>query len=221
VEVSPELVEVRASGASASKWQQPFDAALTDVFQVQSDIASRVAEALGVALGAGDEKRIAEKPTQNLAAYDAFLKGDETSRVMAAVDPPTVRKALGFYEQAVALDPGFAQAWAQVSRANSILYALSTPAPALAERARQAAEKAVVLAPSRAEGYAALDNYESAVTLDFNRALEQFAIGQRIAPSNADLLLEGRLPSRPSDVGMRRWNTSGRPSASIPGRSAI
>ena len=62
----------REPGAPASRWQQPFDAALTDVFQVQSDIASRVAQALGVALGAGEEKRLSEKPTQNLAAYDAF-----------------------------------------------------------------------------------------------------------------------------------------------------
>ena len=61
---------------------------------------------------------------------------------MAATDPPTLRKALAFYEQAVALDPGFAQAWARVSRANSLLYGIASPTPALAERARQAAEKA-------------------------------------------------------------------------------
>src|SRR5262249_12639937 len=52
VQVSPELVEVRESGAPASKWQQPFDATLMDVFQVQSDIAARTAQALGVALRA-------------------------------------------------------------------------------------------------------------------------------------------------------------------------
>ena len=76
--MSPELVEVTGSGAPTSKWQQPFDAALTDVFQVQSDIATKVAQALGGALGAGEEKRLSEKPTQNLAAYDAFLKGEES-----------------------------------------------------------------------------------------------------------------------------------------------
>ena len=79
VQVSPELVEVAGTGAPASRWQQPFDAAMTDVFQVQSEIASQVAQALGVVLGAGEEKRLAEKPTQNLAAYDAFLKGERPS----------------------------------------------------------------------------------------------------------------------------------------------
>ena len=55
VQVRPELVEVKESGAPASRWQQSFDAALTDVFQVQSDIAAKVAESLGVALAAGEE----------------------------------------------------------------------------------------------------------------------------------------------------------------------
>ncbi len=187
VQVSPELVEVPQSGAPATAWQQPFDAALTDVFHVQSDIASRVAQSLGVALGAGDEKRLSEKPTQNLAAYDAFLRGEEVWNSTAA-DPPSLRKQLGFYEQAVALDPGFAQAWSRVSRANSIFYVNGTPTPAVADRARQAAEKAIALAPDRAEGYYALATYERLVSRDFNRALEQFAKAQRVAPGNADLL---------------------------------
>ena len=141
--------------APASRWQQPFDAALTDVFSVQSDIASKVAQALGAALGAQEEKQLSEKPTQNVAAYDAFLKGQEIWNSWTS-DPASLRKAIGFYEQAVALDPGFAQAWAGVSSANSLLYAASTPTPALAERARQAGEKAVALAPNRPEGYLAL-----------------------------------------------------------------
>ena len=132
---------------------------------MQSEIATKVAQALGGALGAGEEKQLSEKPTQNLAAYDAFLKGEEAANSLAASDPPSLRKALGFYEQAVALDPGFAQAWARVSSANSILYFNSTPTPALAERARQAAEKAVALAPNRPEGYLALGDYEWLVSL--------------------------------------------------------
>lgn len=204
VQVSPELVEVRQSGAPASRWQQPFDAALTDVFQVQSDIASRVAQALGVALGAGEEKRLSEKPTQNLAAYDAFLKGEEVSKGMGVIDPSSLRKALDFYGQAVALDPDFAQAWARVSRANSTLHFSSTPTPELAERARQAAEKALVLAPSRSEGYMALGGYEQLVVGDFNRALEQYAKGQRIAPGNTDLLRGIAL----SEESLGRWDAA-------------
>ena len=204
VQVSPELVEIQESGAPASRWQQPFDAAITDVFQVQSDIATKVAQALGGALAAGEQKRLSEKPTQNLAAYDAFLKGEEAANGLAAGDPRSLRKALGFYEQAVALDPGFAQAWARVSYANSLLYANSIPTPALAERARQAAEKAVALAPNRPEGYLASANYERVIAADFNRALEQYEKGLRVAPGNANLLTGTALAER----SLGRWDAS-------------
>ena len=188
VHVSPELVDVSQPDAPTSKWQQPFDAALTDVFQVQSDIASKVAQALGVALGAGEAKRLSEKPTQNLAAYDAFLKGEETSKGLGVIEPSSVRKALDFYEQAVALDPGFSEAWARVSRGNSMVYFFGTPTPALAERARQAADKALGLAPDRSEAFAARGFYEQLVVGDAKRALEYFAKGQHVAPPSAELL---------------------------------
>ena len=181
VQVMPELVEIRDSGAPASKWQQPFDAALTDVFQVQSEIATKVAHSLGVALGAADERRLEETPTQNLAAYDAFLKGEDATS-------SSQRKALGFYEQAVALDPGFSLAWARVSRITSLKFWFSTPTPEVAERARYAAEKALALAPDRPDGYLALGDYQQYVAVDVTRAIEQYGRALRMGPMNADLL---------------------------------
>jgi tetratricopeptide (TPR) repeat protein len=203
VHVTPEFVEVKKAGAPTAKWQHGFDAALTDVFAVQSVIASRVAEALGVALGAGEEKRLSEKPTQNLAASNAYLKGEEIWNGMGD-DAPSIRKALALYDQAVALDPAFLQAWARVSWASSILYANSTPTPELAERARSAAEKAIALAPNRPEGYLAFGHYERLVSKDFNRALEQYAKGQRVAPGNADLL----YGTARAEEGLGRWDSA-------------
>ena len=154
---------------------------------MQSDVASRVAHALGVALGAGEEKRLAATPTSNLAAYDAFLKGKEAvmSRELGGF-----RKALGFYEQAVALDPAFAEGWAGVSRASAAL-SIDTPqkAQALAERARQAGEKAVALAPNRPDGYLALGLYKQYTLRDGLRALEEYAKAQSLAPGNAETFL--------------------------------
>jgi len=188
VHVTPELVEVSGSGPPSARWQQTFDAALTDVFSVQSDIASKVAQALGVALGASDVMRLSEKPTENLAAYDAFLKGEDASNGLGVSDPPSLRRALAFYEQAVALDPGFAQAWARVSLTAAILYGNSAPTPELAERARLAAETSARLAPGRPEGYWALGTYQRLIARDRNRAMEQFAKGQRLAPTDVNLL---------------------------------
>jgi serine/threonine protein kinase/tetratricopeptide (TPR) repeat protein len=201
VQVTPELVEVRKSGAPASKWQESFDAALTDVFQVQSDIASRVASALGVALRGTEEKRLLDKPTRNLAAYDAFLKGQEIWRSLAVGDPPGLRRALSFYDQAVALDPAFAQAWARISWANASLYTNISPTPEVAERAREAAEKAVTLAPDAPEGYHALGNYRRLVLLDYGGALEQYRKGQSLSPGNADLLTATAL----AEESLGRW----------------
>ena len=204
VQVNPELVELASDGPPASKWQQSFDAALTDVFQVQSDIAAKVAQSLGVALGAGEEKRLSEKPTTDLAAYDAFLKGEAVSSVLAANDPPTVRKALGLYEQAVALDPNFGLAWARVSLASSLLYSNALPEARLAERAKQAAEKAIALAPGRPEGYHALGNYWRLVMHDMRRALDEYAKGLRLSPS--DTLLLGSTASAEQQAG--RWDAA-------------
>jgi TolB-like protein/Tfp pilus assembly protein PilF len=187
--VSPELVDVTHPDAPTSKWQQPFDAALTDVFKVQSDIATRVAQALGVALGAGEAERLTEKPTQNLAAYDAFLRGEEASRGLAAADPSSLRRAIAHYDQAVALDPGFARAWSQLSRAHSFHYANSVPTPAEREQAREAAERALALAPGLPAAHLALGDYYEAVLGDWLRAAEQYALGRQKAPRDADLLV--------------------------------
>jgi TolB-like protein/Flp pilus assembly protein TadD len=204
VQVSPELVAVKESGAPASRWQEPFDAALTDVFRVQSDIATRVAQALGVALGAGEERRLSEKPTQNLASYDAFLKGEEVSKGLAVDDPPGLRRALAFYEQSVALDPGFAQAWVQVSRVNSRLYEISSPTPEIAERAREAAQKAVALGPNRSEAHLALGDYQFVVSRDAARAMEEYAAGRLLEPNSVALL----AATAAAEARLGRWEAS-------------
>jgi len=188
VQVSPELVEIRADGPPASRWQQPFDASLTDVFQVQSDIATRVAKELGVALGATEQKGIADKPTQNLQAYEAFLRGEGVSGSLAVTDPPSVRKALAFYDQAVALDPAFAGAWKQVSIANSLLYANGVPTPEALERARQAAEKAIAIAPESPDGYLAMGTMRRLILRDYAGALELYRKARTLAPGDATLI---------------------------------
>ena len=115
--------------APRTKWQQGFDAALTDVFQVQADIAGQVAQALNQALGDSAKRELAAKPTQNLPAYDAFLRGESVSQGMSVLDPPSLSLAIAAYEQAVALDSSFALAWAQLARAHSTLYSSGTPTP--------------------------------------------------------------------------------------------
>jgi TolB-like protein/Flp pilus assembly protein TadD len=201
VQVSPELVEIKESEAPATKWQQPFDASLTDVFHVQSDIAAKVVDSLGVALAEKQEKLLADAPTKNVAAYDAYLKGEDATRAMARADPPALRKGLALYEQAVALDPKFSEAWARVSSCQTLLFANSVPDPALASVAMEAARKSIELAPEKPNGQMALGLYYRAVESDYSRALEEYKKAERLAPGTPDPLRSiGR-----AEMQMGRW----------------
>jgi TolB-like protein/Flp pilus assembly protein TadD len=201
VRVSPELIQV-ATGST--KWEQPFEANLTDVFQVQADVAGRVAQALDVALGAGEKEALGERPTRNLAAYDAYLKGEEISRSLNVGDPPTLRRAMVYYEQAVALDSNFTAAWAERGRAYSVLYANGVPEPTIAKTALESAERARALGPERPEGYLALAEYHRNVTNDGARALEQAELGLKIASTDVNLLVVAALAQQ----GLGRWDAA-------------
>ena len=187
VQVSPELVQVADGRPAESRWQQPFDASVKDVFGVQADIAGRVASALDLALGDSARRALAAAPTSNLAAYDAYLKGEAASLALGASDPPTLRRAISFYEQAVALDPRFAAAWSRLAATYSVLYANSTPTPQLAEKAREATERIEALAPGRAEAALATGAYSRLVLHDSKRSLATLEAAIRTAPNDAAL----------------------------------
>ena len=146
VQVSPELVDVRAGGAPTNRWQESFDASLTDVFKVQSDIAGKVAAALDVALGAGEQDALRQRPTENLQAYDAYLQG-EAIRARSA-DLGSLRRTIARYEEAVKLDPAFALAWARLAGARATLFVYGTPDPAVGRAAMDALARAQHLAPA-------------------------------------------------------------------------
>jgi serine/threonine-protein kinase len=169
------------------EWQAPFDAAATDVFQVQADVAARVAEALGLALGVRERGRLGERPTANLAAYDAYLKGEEAGLGVNTIDQNALQRARDDYERAVAFDSSFALAWAQLSRTYSQVY-FNVPSPEGERGAHHAAERALALAPDRPEGYLALGDYHALVRKDYERALAEYARGRQLAPREPRLL---------------------------------
>jgi TolB-like protein/Tfp pilus assembly protein PilF len=204
VRVSPELIRVEPGAAPTTKWQQPFDASLTDVFQVQADIATKVAAALNLALGDSVRHELSARPTENLAAYDAYLKGEAASQGMSVPDPASLRRAIGFYRQAVGLDPSFVPAWAEISRAYGMLYSNGTPTPELAAQARDAANRAQALGPDRPEGQVALGDYYRFVTVDNRQALVAYKAGLKLAPTNVDLLVGAAL----AEQSLGRWEAA-------------
>jgi eukaryotic-like serine/threonine-protein kinase len=208
VRVTPELVDVRAGHAARARWGQQFDASLTDVFQVQADIAAKVADALGVALADSTQRRLTAKPTESLAAYDEFLKGEAASQGLTAEDPPSLRRAITSYERAVALDSTFATAWAHLSRARSQLAHNSVPSPTLDDEARAAMERARALRPTDPEVYMALAQLYYVVNpIDNRRALEAAREGLRYAPDNVELL----GASGSAQLALGRWDSATAP----------
>ena len=189
VQVSPELVEV-ADGQPQSRWQEPFDAEVKDVFQVQGEIAGKVAEAMRVALGSGAQQELSEAPTNDASAYDAYLRGEAAWNAGANTDPASLRRAIPFFEQAVARDSMMSDAWGALSRSNSFLYNNGTPAPAFQKAALVAAQRAQRLDPNGAAGHRAMGTYHRLVVKSFGRSLDEYELALRVAPTSAAILTD-------------------------------
>jgi TolB-like protein len=167
VRVHPELIDV---STAADKWAQPFDAPLTDVFQVQGDIASKVAQALQVALTPAAKQTLAETPTDDLGAYDSYLRG--VALQQSGNSPATLRRAIAAYKDAVARDSNFALAWSGLGREYSLLYVNAVPTPAVADSADASTARAVALAPGLPNAQAARAYFLVSVRSDAAHALE-------------------------------------------------
>jgi TolB-like protein/Tfp pilus assembly protein PilF len=206
VRVSPELVTVSSREAPKTRWGEQFDAAVTDVFQVQAELASNVASALGVALGDSARQELASKPTGSFVAYDAFLKGEAASQSMAENNPPSLRRAAGFYEQAVAVDSTFFLAWAQLARVYSTL-SFTNPSRVNAERAHAALKRALALGSNRPEAQLALGEYHQRAELDHVTAIAAYEAGVRQAPNSIELL----MALATAEQALGRWEASVEP----------
>ena len=201
VQVSPALVEIDAGGSAANRWQESFDADLSDVFKVQGEIAGKVVNAMRVALGGAAQAQLAEAPTANPAAYDAYLRGEAAWDAGSRTDPASTSRAIPFLEQSVSLDPAFAGAWASLSRARAYYYFNARRADkALIAKVSEAANKAVALKPNDAAGLVALATLRRLVGNDPAAAQTLLERARQVAPNNALVLIE--LGSTQNDRGL-------------------
>jgi TolB-like protein len=129
-------------------WSERYDREMQDVFELQDEIARKIAEALRVTLSPQEQEALASKPTDNLQAYDLYLRGKSYMRRMTRQD---LEFSLQMFENAVALDPGFALVYASMANACAHLYFNYGRVPRWMERAVAACEKAVALRPELAE----------------------------------------------------------------------
>jgi serine/threonine protein kinase/Flp pilus assembly protein TadD len=123
-------------------WSERFDREMKDVFEVQDEIARKIAEALRVTLSPQELEALAVKPTENLQAYDLYLRGKRYARRQTRQD---LEFALQMFENAVTMDATFALAYAACANACAMFYCNFSRDLGWVERAREASGKAVAL----------------------------------------------------------------------------
>ena len=175
-------------------WSQTYDRHLSDVLQLQTEIANAVASALKVTLLGDVAAKIEAGGTRNPAAFDAYLRaskayeGPESGRLPDRKE--NVEAAVSAYAEAIHKDPDFALAYARRSFAFSLLarnYATKRTQGNYLNKAQADARKAIALAPDLAEGHAALGQslHES---LEFIPASQEYERALTLAPGNARIL---------------------------------
>jgi serine/threonine protein kinase/TolB-like protein/tetratricopeptide (TPR) repeat protein len=185
VRVTPELVRVTPGSAPITKWEQPFDAALTDVFQVEVDIAGRVTQSINGALDAGQPPAPSRRPTTSTDAYDYYLRANEYYARETMAD---VQLSVQLYQRALGFDSSFALAWARLARAEAFVYWFAGDrSTAQLARIEQAARKALGLAPDLPEAHIAMGYYHYWGHRDYPAALAEFASAAKRERSNAEV----------------------------------
>jgi TolB-like protein/Tfp pilus assembly protein PilF/class 3 adenylate cyclase len=168
-------------------WADTYDRILTDIFEVQSEIAKRIAESLQAKLTGREEQALAIKPTNNVEAYDNYLRG-LAFFVRGAYSIDLMLKAIDFYERAVQLDPKFALAWARLSRAHAVVYFFPFDATsARSDAARKALENAQKLQPNSPETVLALGYYQYHVLRDYGSAKTTFERVSKMLPGSGEV----------------------------------
>jgi TolB-like protein/tetratricopeptide (TPR) repeat protein/predicted Ser/Thr protein kinase len=199
VQVSPELIDVTTA---ADKWQQPFDAPLTDVFAVQADIAGKVARELQVALTPAAKQTLVARPTDNLDAYDAYLRGLDIRK--KGISPAVLHRAAVEFTEAIRQDSSFALAWSALGDAIALEYNNGVPSNAFGDSVDRVSAHALALEPDLADALAARSTYFRLVRADNVSALQLTQKGLARQPANVKLLVRNAAVEQ--ELG--HWNAA-------------
>jgi TolB-like protein len=185
VRVNVQLIDARAD---THLWAKSYDREYKDVLRVESEVSQEIADALQANLSPSESNALASTRTHDTEAYDLFLKGEyELHQAESSLAADAYDRADAFYRQALARDPKFAEAAAELARSRlSRHWFVSLLAPAELEEVKSLIDRALALAPNSPEAHSALGlffywghrQYEMALA-EFNRTLE-------LQPNNAD-----------------------------------
>jgi adenylate cyclase len=179
--ITAQLVDVQSE---ESLWSETYDRELGDVFHIQSDIAKQVAESLQVRLFAANRTRLEKSSTSSAEAFSLYLKGRFHSNRKTEED---YKLSIGFYEQAIRIDPGFALAYAGLAGSYMGLgFQGMIPSKEAYSKARKYVERALALDDSLAEAHRVMGAILRVYAWDFRGAEREINRAIELNPSLAD-----------------------------------
>ena len=161
-------------------WSQDFDRDLNDVFTVQEETALKIADALNLQLTPQEQKAVQRRYTQNVKAYDLFLRG---KAIWGNFDRKNFETARQYFEEALQLDPDYAPALAGLSFVEGALYRNYDASASRLQREEDLAQRALAIDPQLAEGHSALA-LVAGNRYDYRRAAAEFRQARQIDPNN-------------------------------------
>ena len=197
VRITMQLIDARTD---VHLWSETYDRDYTaaEVFDIQSDIANRVAGSLQATLSPETRRRLATRPTENIEAYDLYLRArDHLVRASGLSDTSAVR----LLQRAVELDERFALGYANlaIAQASMYWYGVDRRSERL-DLAKTAADRALTLDPRLPEGHLALAYYHYFGRRDYGRALEELRRAEEGMPGSAEIMLvHGAIRRRQGD----------------------
>jgi TolB-like protein/Flp pilus assembly protein TadD len=168
-------------------WAEDYDRELTDVFEIQTDLAQNIATELKAQLSPNEKATIERRPTQKNEAYLAYVEAHNLQAAME--DRAKLTQARQLYERAIELDPKFVLAIANLSILHSWFYHTLQPIDAERKSAKDYADRALALAPDLPEAHLAKGYSLYYGARDFEGALREFGVAQRGLPNDSDIYL--------------------------------
>lgn len=166
-------------------WGERYDRTMTDAISLQGELASAIVDALDATLSPQEAVDLRAKPTRNPDAYVLYLRARKYEHgAVAAI--ANYEAAARLFEQALALDPGFAQAHAGLASQLALLYRFREPSEELRRRAHAEADEALRLQPALGEAWLAKGECFYHIERDFARALPKFEHARRLLPNDPE-----------------------------------